>query len=1162
MAMRDMQWTPEQARAVTATGDVLLAASAGTGKTTTVVGKILWQLGLEVGTVADTGEALPPCVHPCRLDQVAAITFTEKAAYDLKRKLREAIETSEKSERLRWELDRAAVGTIHGFCGDLLREHSLRLGIDPTFRVLDEREAQIQLDRIVRDVLMRGLEEGRGDAVGLVKRFGLYDQGRRAGAITHLRTVLRDLRWHAEKYRAWIEERDDPAEPPTLDARRLDELAERIGCGPIADGSGGDRESLEVAAALYVEARRCLSSWLAWLEDENLRDFDSLILDARRLLTRDETRPALEAIRARFRLFIIDEFQDTDAAQRDIAFAVAGLDHAMPVDAAARPQLFLVGDPQQSIYGFRGADIAVWNSVRERMRVDGTPLRLTHNFRSEAKVVGLVNRVCSRVMGERARDLAEESSELAVEYAELRAARPPTAAAGTEWLVVDEKKKADATEAEARLVASRIRDLVGRTPVQDPEDGRLRPCAYRDIAVLGRTRDALSGIEAGLRQYGVPFYNTATSGLADRQEVLDLVTALRLIENPHDDLRAFAYLRSPFVGLRDEVLARIRLDPDGPRTSYLRQAESFLRRIESGELDPYPATESGAVLEVELEALRTGLAVVRDAHLLVDRADHAELLEEVLERTGYRLHLLLREGAAESLANLERFQALLADYRHLPLGSFLALWDRWGEQDLGVPQAPLHSYRDDVVTLCTIHSAKGLEWPVVFLVRTREGVGTGRMLTNAYWSDRELGPVFMPVQASRGPRSRRAFERALLAEHAEEARLLYVGATRARDRLVISGPVAEPAGFAAWLAPALDEAIEASEARARLEALRMDALARPKPDSPSGLASAAGSGNDDATRTGSQIDAFGFDHDSEDPNGQFSLFAPPPRAIDAPAARGEVESVTVPDLPTVVYRTAQPIQQSLSEVPISLAWLEGIEVCDPPDIVRPIAPSAYRFTTSATELRMRELYPEEWELRYQHGVVPVARFAPSDGADGRLPATVRGTLIHEVLERIHEEAELARILNEAIAGLESPESETLLEPGTVYREALEEEIAAVIRSPEWAWYVRGEHWRELAFLHLAGPREWRIGAYDLYRPPESPSAGRDGRAWIVDFKTHAVEASQVAATARSYGVQALVYREAATAVLGSAAAPAGAGSDRSPVGVLLHFTRPNVAVEV
>ena len=123
----------------------------------------------------------------------------------------------------------------------------------------------------------------------------------------------------------------------------------------------------------------------------------------------------------------------------------------------------------------------------------------------------------------------------------------------------------------------------------------------------------------------------------------------------------------------------------------------------------FAAPESDRVVEIERRGLAKGLQLIRDAHELADRADTAELLDTIVERTGYRLHLLLRDGAAEALANIERFFAMLEEYRHLSLGSFLGLWERWEEQDLGIPQAPLYSKEDDVVTLSTIHTAKGLE---------------------------------------------------------------------------------------------------------------------------------------------------------------------------------------------------------------------------------------------------------------------------------------------------------------------------------------------------------------------------------------------------------------------------------------------------------------------
>jgi ATP-dependent exoDNAse (exonuclease V) beta subunit len=694
--------------------------------------------------------------------------------------------------------------------------------------------------------------------------------------------------------------------------------------------------------------------------------------------------------------------------------------------------------------------------------------------------------------------------------------------------------------------------MVGSVRVTDPDSGERRRCAYRDIAVLGRRRANLAAIERGLRQYGIPCYNTATGGLANRQEILDLVTVLKLIDNPHDDYHAFAFLRSPFVGLRDETLARIRLDRKTGGGSLLRQAERSLANADSGELEWFAAPESGHIVGIERRALATGLELMRDAQELADRANTAELLETIVEHTGYRLHLLLRDGAAEAFANIERFFAMLEEYRHLALGSFLGLWERWGEQDLGIPQAPLYSKEDDVVTLSTIHTAKGLEWPIVFLAATREPLTRAPLQTYKYWSDRVLGPVFTLRKAERGPRSENLLQRELLEETAEETRLLYVAATRARDRLVISGPTEPAGGYAQWLAVGLEDAVEEHEAGPLDDAsTRVPGAEGERQRRRAGRDSPAAD-DDVRTGTGRQIDAFGMDQEAVDAAGQFNLFTPGgghdgPESDDNGQATGDpmvVGHIESSVRPVVVFRRAEPIQSTLAQPPLTLAWLESIESTDPPPLVRPIQAGMLRFASSATELMMRSRDPHDWERRYRHGVIPGWQFAPErDGED--LPATVRGELIHGVLERIQEVEDLARVLNETIAGIDAPELEQLLAPGGPYREALEAEIEEVVRSDRWAWYVEGEHYRELPFVHLLGPKEWRQGALDLYRP------GQDADCHIIDFKTHQIDAEEVARKAVEYEVQAQVYREAAGAISGS-----------NDVRVAFHFTHPNVAVEV
>ena len=1021
--MSDVPWTAEQVAAITSLQPTLLEANAGTGKTTTVVGAILWRLGFDLGKDED-GKPLPPCPEDriLTLDRIAAITFTEKAAYDLKRKLRDEIQA--RRPVLLWEIDRAAIGTIHSFCADLLREHALRFGIDPTFVVADEREALLEQEDLAKAMVMEALERGDAGVEALVERYRLMNQTHTKGAVGYVLDTLRDLRWHGDRW----------APGDRHDRTLLGTLA--------AAWDAKDDGPLDLCDTLLRLGRDLQTRWASRLAEENTLDFDALILTLRDSLTRPAMAPALEAVRRRFGLFVIDEFQDTDGAQRDIAFEIAGLG-AIP---GVGPQLFLVGDPKQSIYHFRGADISVWNEVAGVIGKRGNPLALQRNFRSAPAVVEYVNRACAPVFEETGRAVERTGLGSRVGYAELKQGRAATPLAAVEWLAASGKAEERRTR-EAEMVAARIREIVVDEAKGDPEGIEIidpdtrqpRLCRYRDVAILFRTRAPVNYLTDALDGYGVPYYLAGDAGLKDRLEVLDVLTLLRVLENPLDDLRVFAFLRSPFVGLRDEVIARVRLA--APNRPLRHAARAFL---DGADWSPAAHALLGAV---EREALGNGLAVVDELSRLPSRVPIHRLVEEALERTGYRLHLLLLPQAESRLANLQRFVGILEDYRHETVGTFLEIWERWDAQDMGIPQAPLYSKDDDVVTLSTIHAAKGLEWPVVFIVDA-EGSFSDRH-GGRLWSDHELGPVLCPKQEERGPRTSKLADRAGVEERAEEARLMYVATTRARDRLILAGPTAKPRGAAEWL------------------------------------------------------------------------------------SRGRDQSVAViAKVPEVVRPAPPPTPE--------LAWLDRLrqgDVAEP--LVRPVRRGVMRYTRSATELMTHAASRREWRLKYLHGVIPQWIFARESTGTG-VPAATRGVVIHGVLERIREEGELGDLLDVVIGALESPELEEQLAPGTEYRLALEAELGRVVASPEWRWYVEGDHWRELGFVHFRRPNKWRIGAFDLYRP----GAPKD---LIVDFKTHDIGAEAVERVARDYALQVAVYRSAARA--------AGREAD-----VRLHFTKPNVVL--
>ncbi|MEN8374018.1 MAG: UvrD-helicase domain-containing protein [Gemmatimonadota bacterium] len=1025
-------------------GHVLVTAGAGTGKTYTVVTALLYLLGVEVQT--PDGPARTD--RPLDLHEIAAITFTNQAAADLKSGLREALRAHGRADLAR-RVDGARVGTIHRFCGDVLREFALRTGRDPSLRVLDEGEAAALIRSTAREALVDAAGSAAPDVADLLARRSVREVERWIAELLSDSDVLARLRRARDL---------DP------DARALVGLAATAG------------ETLERE-----------------LDEAGTVDFDRMIAWTRNLL-RDDPR-ALRTLRRRIRVLIIDEFQDVDPVQKDIAYRLGGLDLAaietvgqggfdssgvglpVPLPPSAVPsrapdnvtRLFLVGDPKQSIYRFRGADVSVWTRVERDFRSGrGTVVPLDESFRSTPEILGWVDATSGEQLDEPVD--GEAHADFEIRYLPLSATRAIAGEPAVEVLLLpageDGKPLPGATarRAEARWIARRARA---------EHDAGTR---WRDMAILLSTWTDLAAYEEALKEAGVPVYSVRGEGLLERREVVDMILALQAVRTPRDDRALFGFLRSPFVGVRDDTLLRIARHAGRPYWRALAPlTESVASSVdESGGLGTLAALAPTAE---EATRLASGVRLLKDLDELRDRVPTTDLLEDLLDRTGYLAHLALAGSAGmQAVANVRRFLALARAASDRSVGDFLAdVAERRQRDRDGVarqPPARLYAADDDVLTISTVHGAKGLEWSVVFWADIARPPPSDRDQFLRVGDGLFIGDPDVPSDERPQP-FQDAAHRLHAEARAEAKRQWYVAQTRARDRLILTGIPLGQRPRSGTFARELTEAFE------------------PLGDALKGGPGAAGETLAYRDRAGAEWSAR-----------------------VAVVADADVEAEAGATTATAELPPPDPLVPSPAEV-----------LAEPPPALRtPAGPLRF----SATQLLARERCQKRHWFKYVLQV-PEPDIELHAGDDALIRGVVRGRIVHEVLERYRDPEELADVIEAAIGRWDehAPPPET--DRGAVYRAELRGEVDRVLSEPGYAELREAPGARrELPFLRVHADGRSTQGAIDLAAPPGGDAAG-----WrLLDVKTNRLTAPEAGAAVAHYRPQRDVYVDATAALSG------------------------------
>ncbi|MEM1179956.1 MAG: UvrD-helicase domain-containing protein [Acidobacteriota bacterium] len=851
---------------------LMVEAAAGTGKTTVLVDRLVATLAAGDTTV----------------ERVVAVTFTRKAAGELKLRLRQQLDrarsevdaTSPEHSHLTdaiARLEEAHIGTIHSFCAELLRRRPVEARVDPTFVEIDQEEAHqlygqafrtwiegrleampSGLSRILRRLALQRSFDGlspldrlqlagrdlvdwrdfetpwrldpnfdRDAAVnGLLERLETLDAWRRRGSRNDaLYGELEPIHLLVDATRRT--EQDAPARDfDELEGRLLELLRELRRQRPRRGGAAAFAPDLprrdvqearvqliealedferqanaDLAARLRLELVEVLTAYEDLKRSRGQIDFLDLLLRCRDLLV--SSAEARADFQAAFTHLFVDEFQDTDPLQAEILVLLSADDGAETDWRQVHPRpgsLLLVGDPKQSIYRFRRADVVFYQGIKRRLQEGGVDvLILSRSFRAPAPLQAALNGAFSSQMREDFRAGQPAYVPLAGDLdappdqpflVGLPVPKPfgprgwPTAKA------IDESLPA--------AVAAWIRWLLHDSgfTVRDPQTGERVPVQARHVCVLFRRylswgRDVTAPYLRALEGRGVPHVLVGGRTLHQREEIDTLRAALAAIEWPDDTLSVYATLRGAFFGFTDDALLRF--------------------RTAAGHLDPFKAQPDGLedggadpAADPEFEEIGDALETLATWHRERNAIPFAQTIHRLFAHSRAHAAFALRPAGHQVLANVERVADMARAYEARGGLSFRGFVDQLEDAASrpGSGSGPLVEEGAEGVRVMTVHSAKGLEFPVVLLadptcsLAPREP-GLHLDAEKKLCARRLLGLTPWELHEHR--------ELEMDRDKAESVRLAYVAATRVRDLLVIPGLGTRP-WSGGWLSP-LDAAL-------------------------------------------------------------------------------------------------------------------------------------------------------------------------------------------------------------------------------------------------------------------------------------------------------------------------------------------------------------------
>jgi ATP-dependent helicase/nuclease subunit A len=1104
--------TPHQQASLARDRHLSVTANAGSGKTRVLVERYL---DILLRCEAEVGE-------------VVALTYTEKAASELKRKIAERLSdeltrsvdprTTHHLEQVRERLSAAFIGTIHSFCARLLREYPVEAGVDAAFTVIEGLEQHSVLQEALKETFSSVLRAPVGDArrdrlVDAVRGLGkrrvvtiiqtLVDKRERLERLTEAggfytrsddeilgewaariqESVVSDLT--AAPLRAALERVEAALDGPSAervrtlahgihsDAPPLDfakkvfeiitallkqdgglyrsmasggaeagvaaevEILSRVRddvlpfAGVVLGGEDSRHAELLAYSRVLVDvAQECLERYAAKKSERGVLDFEDLQLSMRALLRKEAIRSHLAG---RFKFIMVDEYQDTNKIQYELLRPL--------LQNLTSGNLFIVGDPKQSIYSFRGADVSVFDETcRDLVRANGPSampgqIVLGESFRPLRDLAAFVNLIFQPLMGKP----GKEGRGCEVGYEPIVRARQNSAPGRVELIVPGPSE--GVSLAEPDRIALAIQELVNSEQIVYDGSESPQPVRWADIAILLRSRAPLPDLELSLARAGIPYVVTGGVGYFQTQDILDFSSYLQFLLNVGDDVALLGILRSPFFTVSDiDLLEAVAAGRRGTLW------EDLLRQKGRGALAP---------------RLTRALDLLQEDLVICHRLSTPDILARIVQRTEYMAKISGLPRGAQAAANLEKLRRMAQAF---DVQGFTSVFDfaahlrRLIDEEEEEGQGQIET-QTDAVQIMTVHAAKGLEFPVVVLPFLHRAF---RYDNEPFLHDR-LGLGFARIGEEGDPEEYplTAFLRrdARWKTMAEEERIFYVACTRARDVLFLSADPARARSGPSWMRWLYDGLgstgeppreslsfdcvtgtleLQGAEYRAGTERLRLQVAVRP------------------ASAT---------------------------RAADAP-------------LPPSEQRVQSPTVFA-SRIP----------------------PSSAGEIFSATRIRVYRDCPAHYYLRYILGMPQESSLASGEEAeellDADFPPDLRGRIFHGVMEQIDHlptsslHSEIQRLLSLEV----SPGSDRLA--GLV--DDVHRMVGRVVGSPFWQRVAGGSQSRTEFTISAVLGEDYLSGTMDrVYQD-------RDGYWHVLDYKTDRVEPSEVTERAEEYWPQLEFY---------------------------------------